>query len=142
MSKNKIELTPQIDVDALLVAMTEKYKNEDNDRDKVTHGPFIWGKNHNQFMLFQQMHQLSENIWEEIKGRSVKWIFELSEEQKLMIWTFLDYPKYVFVVNFDPQNGIDENLLQEKTFNHPLNQIFTTIHYSLQHECRVYRLED
>jgi phosphomannomutase len=26
MSKNKIELTPQIDVDAILVAMTEKYK--------------------------------------------------------------------------------------------------------------------
>ncbi|PXY41373.1 phosphoglucosamine mutase [Flavobacterium cheongpyeongense] len=29
MSKNKIELTPQIDVDTILVAMTEKYKNED-----------------------------------------------------------------------------------------------------------------
>ena len=29
MSKNKIELTPQIDVDAILVAMTEEYKNED-----------------------------------------------------------------------------------------------------------------
>ena len=29
MSKNKIELTPQIDVDAILVEMTEKYKNED-----------------------------------------------------------------------------------------------------------------
>jgi len=29
MSKNKIELTPQIDVDAILVAMTEKYKSED-----------------------------------------------------------------------------------------------------------------
>ena len=29
MTKNKIELTPQIDVDAILVAMTEKYKNED-----------------------------------------------------------------------------------------------------------------
>ena len=28
MSKNKIELTPQIDVDAILVAMTDKYKNE------------------------------------------------------------------------------------------------------------------
>ncbi len=28
MSKNKIELTPQIDVDAILVAMTEKYQNE------------------------------------------------------------------------------------------------------------------
>lgn len=28
MSKNKIELTPQIDVDTILVAMTEKYKNE------------------------------------------------------------------------------------------------------------------
>ncbi|GAA3746782.1 phosphoglucosamine mutase [Flavobacterium ginsengisoli] len=29
MSKNKIELTPQIDVDAILTQMTEKYKNED-----------------------------------------------------------------------------------------------------------------
>jgi phosphomannomutase len=29
MSKNKIELTPQIDVDAILDAMTEKYKDED-----------------------------------------------------------------------------------------------------------------
>lgn len=29
MSKNKIELTPQIDVDAILQAMTEKYKAED-----------------------------------------------------------------------------------------------------------------
>ena len=28
MSKNKIELTPQIDVDAILVAMAEKYKND------------------------------------------------------------------------------------------------------------------
>ena len=28
MSKNKIELTPQINVDAILVAMTDKYKNE------------------------------------------------------------------------------------------------------------------
>ena len=29
MSKNKIELTPEIDVDAILIAMTDKYKNED-----------------------------------------------------------------------------------------------------------------
>lgn len=29
MSKNKIQLTPEIDVDGLLVAMAEKYKNED-----------------------------------------------------------------------------------------------------------------
>nr|WP_294921987.1 phosphoglucosamine mutase [uncultured Flavobacterium sp.] len=29
MSKNKIELTPQINVDAILIAMTEKYKTED-----------------------------------------------------------------------------------------------------------------
>ena len=29
MSKNKIELTPQIDVDAILAAMTEKYKMEE-----------------------------------------------------------------------------------------------------------------
>ena len=30
MSKNKIELTPQIDVDAILIAMTDKYKDDDS----------------------------------------------------------------------------------------------------------------
>jgi phosphomannomutase len=30
MSKNKIELTPEINVDAILTAMTEKYQNEDH----------------------------------------------------------------------------------------------------------------
>lgn len=115
---------------------------DDNDRDKVTHGPFVWGKNHYQFHLFQQMHQLAENIWDEIKERDIKWLLEPTEEQKLMVWTLKDNPKYIFVVNFDPNNGIDESLLREKTFNHPLNQIFTTGHYSQQHECRVYRLED
>jgi len=29
MSKNKIELTPQIDVDAILIAMADKYSNEE-----------------------------------------------------------------------------------------------------------------
>ena len=29
MSKNKIQLTPEIDVDGLLVAMADKYKNEE-----------------------------------------------------------------------------------------------------------------
>jgi phosphomannomutase len=29
MSKNKIELTPQIDVDAILEGMADKYKNEE-----------------------------------------------------------------------------------------------------------------
>ena len=29
ISKNKIELTPQIDVDAILVAVADKYKNEE-----------------------------------------------------------------------------------------------------------------
>ena len=36
ISKNKIQLTPEIDVDAVLVAMKEKYKNENvNDIDGV-----------------------------------------------------------------------------------------------------------
>jgi hypothetical protein len=115
---------------------------DDNDRDKVTHGPFIWGKNYNQFQIFQQMHQLAEKIWEEIKGCPVKWLLEPRQNQKLMAWTLKDNPKYVFAVNLDLQHEIDENLLQEKTFNHTLNQIFTTRQYSQQHECRVYRLED
>ncbi len=113
---------------------------DDNDLDKVTHGPFVWGKNYQQFALFQALHSLAENIWEEIKQREVKWLLEPTETQKLMIWTLQDNPKYIFVANLDAENGIDENALQEATFNHPLQFILGTGEYSWQHECRVYVL--
>lgn len=113
---------------------------DDTQTDKVTHGAFNWGKNFGQFAIFEQLRAVAENIWEEIEEREVRWLAEPNENQKLMVWTLKDHPKYVFVANLDANNTIDEQVLRECTFNHPLTLLFDTIHYSQQHECRIYVL--
>lgn len=113
---------------------------DDREADKVTHGAFSWGKNFEQFAIFGELRTLAENIWDEIKGREVRWLAEPKENQQLMVWTLQDYTKYVFVANLNPNNPIDEYVLREVTFNHPLKLLFDTAHYSAQHECRIYVL--
>jgi hypothetical protein len=113
---------------------------DDSEVDKVTHGQYIWGQNHAQFALFQALQHFAENIWDEINQREAKWLLEPTENQKLMVWTLNDNSKYIFVANLDAENGIDENLLREVTFNHPLQFVLGTGEYSSQHECRVYVL--
>jgi hypothetical protein len=113
---------------------------DDKEVDKVTRGAFNWGKNFEQFAVFQELRTLAENIWEEISGREVRWLAEPDENQKLMVWTLQDHSKFVFVANLDPNNPIDESVLREAIFNHPVSLLFDTAHYSLQHECRIYVL--
>ncbi|MBA4851844.1 hypothetical protein [Emticicia sp. BO119] len=108
--------------------------------DKVTHGVYTWGKNFEQFAMIEQLRALAENIWDEIKEREVRWLLTPSENQKLMVWTLQDHSKYVFVANLDPNNQVDESVLKEVTFNHPLTLLFDTAPELPQHECRVYML--
>ena len=113
---------------------------DDKEAEKVTKGAYHWGKNFDQFSIFQQIKTLTENIWEEIKTREVNWLLEPNEQQKLMVWTLQDHSKYIFVANLDPDHTIDNTILKEVTFNHPLSLIFDTSSYTKQHECRVYML--
>jgi phosphomannomutase len=72
MSKNKIELTPQIDVDAILVAMTDKYKNEILQKGEwiplsdVTRTVEVAGLNH---PLFEE-----NDAWLEYKDAFKQWL--------------------------------------------------------------------
>ena len=90
--------------------------------------------------MIEQLRALAENIWDEIKEREVRWLLTPSENQKLMVWTLQDHSKYVFVANLDPNNQVDESVLKEVTFNHPLTLLFDTAPELPQHECRVYML--
>ena len=47
---------------------------DDAQPDKVTHGPFAWGQNAEQFMAIGRMRAFAETIWEAINGQSVTWI--------------------------------------------------------------------
>jgi hypothetical protein len=41
--------------------------------DKVTHGPFVWGQNAEQFVAIGRMRTFAEQIWNSIAGQSVVW---------------------------------------------------------------------
>ncbi len=114
---------------------------DDREVDKVTHGPYIWGENHVQFTLFQQLHRVVESIWEQIKGRDVCWLLEANMNQKLMIWKIGSEQTFIFVSNLDSEIGINESLLHEKIGNLDIELLFSTASYSLQHECRIYRVK-
>ena len=47
---------------------------DDRQPDKVTHGPFKWGQNADQFMAISRMRQFAESIWPNIVGKETQWI--------------------------------------------------------------------
>lgn len=109
---------------------------DDNEVDKVTHGPFIWGRNQEQFMVFQQLRELAEKYWEEIKERSTIWLIEPTESEKLMVWSLEGNRNFIFMANLDAENGINEDQIQSFISGYDL--IYSTAHLTWQHECRIY----
>lgn len=47
---------------------------DDRQPDKVTHGPFRWGQNADQFAAIGRMRQFAESIWPDIVGKETRWL--------------------------------------------------------------------
>lgn len=113
---------------------------DDAQTDKVTHGPFVWGQNYSLFWWVEKMRELSERIWDDVSGKSTKWLLEPTLDQKLMIWTTAENPKYIFVANNGTEYGINEDLIWQTIGNQSVQLIFDTTPYSDQHICRIYEV--
>jgi hypothetical protein len=83
--------------------------SDDTETDKVTHGPYIWGKNANQFGVINRLRIFAESIWNDIKNQPIKWIIspDSTGSQKLMAWTMANDSSYIFVVNWDTAHSIE-----------------------------------
>lgn len=111
--------------------------NDDDDRDKVTAGPFIWGGNHPQFMEFTEMRLLAEEILPEINRLPVNWISPPSENEHLLIW---QTGHFIFVANQHPELGLgDQNAGRFGHFFENFEMIYTSEHFTKGHECRIYK---
>ncbi|WP_375446365.1 hypothetical protein [uncultured Fibrella sp.] len=47
---------------------------DDAQPDKVTHGPFVWGQNADQFAAIGRMRAFAEQIWNEVVDKPVTWL--------------------------------------------------------------------
>ncbi len=80
--------------------------HDDTETDKVTHGPFVWGENMEQFQQLTQLRLFAESIWEEIANQEIRWILppDATAQNKLIAWTLANQPTYIFVANLDTEH--------------------------------------
>lgn len=70
--------------------------NDDGEVDKVTHGPYQWGENADQFAAISRIRQFAESVWPQIAGKAVRWIMEPGHAD-YVAWTHAEQPAYAFV---------------------------------------------
>jgi hypothetical protein len=84
---------------------------DDRQPDKVTHRPFEWGQNAEQFAAIQRMRAFAEQIWPAIVGKETRWLVGPNPhatptkkagrpaKDKYIAWTHQESPGYVFAAS-------------------------------------------
>ncbi|WP_338875518.1 hypothetical protein WBJ53_07855 [Spirosoma sp. SC4-14] len=75
---------------------------DDREPDKVTHGPYEWGQNTEQFISIVQIRLFAEQIWPIIAGKETCWLVAPDEPNvngKYIVWTHVEPTGYVFAAS-------------------------------------------
>ncbi len=80
------------------------------DGPKGTSGPYEWGQNKNLYARLVRQKMLAEEIFPAIADVRVEWLLraDKSGEQKVIVWTQADRQDFVFIANFNTQNGQED----------------------------------
>jgi hypothetical protein len=71
---------------------------DDRQTDKVTHGPYEWGQNAEQFAAIGRIRAFAEQIWPEIVGKETRWLAAPGSGNYLA-WTHVEDTGYVFAAS-------------------------------------------
>ncbi|GAB3972117.1 hypothetical protein GCM10028806_23640 [Spirosoma terrae] len=74
---------------------------DDRQPDKVTHGPYVWGTNTEQFVSILRMRLFSEKIWSVIAGKETRWLVAPDDPKgaDYIAWTHVEPTGYVFAAS-------------------------------------------
>lgn len=88
---------------------TKLYVFQMPDGAKGTRGPFQWGKNERLYANLVRQKKLADQIIPDIGNAQTRWLVapDPAGRRKLIAWTQSDIPRYVFVVNLDTDNSIE-----------------------------------
>jgi hypothetical protein len=71
---------------------------DDRQTDKVTHGPYEWGQNAEQFAAIGRIRAFAETIWPAIVGKETRWLVAPGSESYLA-WTHVEDTGYTFAAS-------------------------------------------
>lgn len=112
---------------------------DDNETDKVSKGPFIWGKNESQFRKILKIRKLGDTIVPEIAQAKAYVLKKPNPDDGTFIWTQYPDLKYVFVANFTADREIDEAVVSNHLAKYDANLIYADKQDN-RHECRIYKI--
>lgn len=81
---------------------------DDREVDKVTHGPFLWGQNGQQFALLNEIRTWADTYFLGFQGRKTRWLSPLEMEQAYFVWTQEENPSFIFVAFLGEKNDYKE----------------------------------
>ena len=114
-----------------------------------THNKYQWGQNGELFHNLTALKNISEKINLSIENQVIKWLVEpdILGVNKVIAWTQTKNPTYLFVVNLDTEQAIDNSALKAILENQKLVNFYTT---DLENnfsdkilgagECRIYEI--
>lgn len=104
--------------------------SDNAETDKVTHGPYIWGDNIDQFLEFQKIKILAEKILPNTKDKDFVWITKPSISEYLVSWKI---ENYIFEAN------LNANLPSKLSKSKETTLVYNSENYLVGHECRIYK---
>ncbi|QJW89076.1 hypothetical protein HNV11_06575 [Spirosoma taeanense] len=72
---------------------------DDKQPDKVTHEPYQWGENGEQFAVIERMRSTAERLWPAIAGQPTRWLVAPNDQRTqagYIAWTHVEPTSYVF----------------------------------------------
>ncbi len=95
---------------------------------KATHSKYQWGKNGELFKGITNLRKISEEICPALVNQQTRWLItpDLVGKNKVIVWTQLEHPLYLFVVNLDVNHKSDDILLDDINGAKKLECIFSS----------------
>ncbi|MFK7933701.1 MAG: hypothetical protein AB8G22_09330 [Saprospiraceae bacterium] len=97
---------------------------------KATRGKYIFGKNTALFSRLTRIKLLAETLLPQIEHQTVRWLLppDSTGSHKVIAWTQTEQPQYVFVVNLDIENGVEQVKIPVRYFEEEatLKLLFST----------------
>ncbi len=136
---------------------TKLYVFQLSEGEKATHGKYQWGQNGDLFQNLGIIKNISEKINQIIENQLVRWLIEpdLTAKNKVIAWTQVENPTYIFVVNLDIEHSLQTDLLRNILKNteayYSSNQselwgngekLILPITALTKGECRIYVIEE
>ena len=86
---------------------TKLYVFKIDEGEKATHGNYVWGRNTALFSNLNKVKKQAESILKNIQNADCEWIALPDVNNKVIAWTQKETPQYLFIVNLDIDNDLE-----------------------------------